>query len=211
MSQSYRPDPIFIDGDEQALEQPMAIFERWYRLARDLAGFPAQAMSLATASPEGEPDVRVVLLQAIVDDGLVFFTNLKSAKGRQMRGNSRAAACFHWPALGRQVRLRGRIHIVDNDYADRYFAGRPRGAQVGAHASQQSSVIESRAALLNRLQELDNQFADRPVPRPSHWSGLRLVPDQIEFWQDGSDRIHDRLLYVRQSDDLGWVADRLAP
>lgn len=210
MSQPYRPDPIFID-EQQAKAPPMATFERWYGAAKDLIGFPANAMSLATVSPDGAPDVRVVLLQAIVDGGLVFFTNLKSTKGRHLAGNSSAAVCFHWPSLGQQVRLRGDVDAVDDDYADRYFAGRPRGAQVSAHVSLQSSAIESRAQLLESLRQADLQYAERPVPRPPHWTGLRLVPTQIEFWQDGTDRLHDRLLYLRAGDHTEWSVDRLAP
>jgi pyridoxamine 5'-phosphate oxidase len=211
MSQTYRPDPIFVEGDAAANEPPMSTFERWYSQAKDVAGFPAQAMSLATVSPHGEPDVRVVLLQAVLDDGLVFFTNLNSVKARHLLANGKGAACFHWPSLGRQVRLRGEVHQMDDDYADRYFAGRPHGAQVGAHASPQSAVIESRAHLLDRLREADEKYAGAPVPRPSHWSGLSLVPNQIEFWQDGADRLHDRLLYTRKPGELAWNADRLAP
>jgi pyridoxamine 5'-phosphate oxidase len=210
MTQPYRPDPVFID-EPQAKAPPMATFERWYGTAKDLVGFPANAMSLATVSPDGAPDVRIVLLQAIVEQGLVFFTNLNSIKGKHLRHNTKAAACFHWPSLGRQVRLRGDVHAVDDDYADRYFEGRPRRAQVGAHVSAQSSIIESRAQLLESLRRADLQFAEHPVPRPPHWSGLRLVPTQIEFWQDGTDRLHDRLLYLRAGDDTGWSVDRLAP
>lgn len=211
MANSYQPDPIFTDGAAQAQLHPVSNFERWYRAANAVIGFPAQTMALATVSATAQPDVRIVLLQAIVDHSLVFFTNLNSAKGRDLKANSKAAACFHWPALGQQVRLRGEVQSVDEAYADQYFAGRPRAAQLGAHASPQSAVIGRRSDLLDRLHAADAQFAQAQVPRPAHWSGLRLIPTEIEFWQDCSDRLHDRLLYTQNPDTMEWTINRLAP
>ena len=211
MSQGYQPDRIFLDQGLPHRDDPIFTFERWYRAAKDVSGFPAQAMSLATVSGNGDPDVRVVLLQAVAGGGLVFFTNLSSVKGEQMLATGKAAACFHWPAMGRQVRLRGEVHQVEDNYADSYFSQRPRGAQIGAHASPQSSVISDRAALIDRVRDAEIRFENGPVPRPVHWSGMRLVPSQIEFWEDGDDRLHDRLLFTRSCADADWVADRLAP
>lgn len=204
-------DIIFDPSTHTESLEPLVIFARWLDEAKNESGFMATAMSLATVSRNDTPDVRMVLLQAVSSGGLVFFTNLKSAKGRHLNDNNSATSCFHWPAKGRQVRLRGPVERVADSYADDYFANRPRGAQVGAHASMQSSAIPGRAALEERVRELDEQFGSGPIPRPDHWSGLRLIPDEIEFWEDGSNRLHDRLLFTRRADDEGWTAQRLSP
>ena len=212
MSQTqHRTDVVFLAANDRPQDDPMFVFGRWLGEAKSQIGFAASAMSLATVTQSGDPDVRVVLLQSTQGEGLVFFTNLTSPKGRHMLASGRAAACFHWPALGRQVRIRGAVHQVEDVYADQYFAGRPRGSQIGAHASTQSSVIADRAALIERTNELENRFAGRTVPRPAHWSGLSLVPSAIEFWEDGVDRLHDRMLFTRPIGGDVWSAARLAP
>jgi pyridoxamine 5'-phosphate oxidase len=204
-------DIIFDPSTDIEGLEPLGIFGRWLDEAKSASGFLATAMSLATVSRNGAPDVRMVLLQAVSAGGLVFFTNLNSAKGQHLQINSSAAACFHWPVEGQQVRLRGPVECVTNSYADEYFANRPRGAQIGAHASAQSAPIPGRATLEARLRELEEQFVSGPVPRPEHWTGLRLIPDEIEFWEDGSNRLHDRLLFTRKAEDDGWTAQRLSP
>jgi pyridoxamine 5'-phosphate oxidase len=206
-----RIDAVFLELQGATTQYPLTVLDRWLLEAKNRIGFPSNAMSLATASPQGHPDVRIVLLQSIHEGGLVFFTNMDSAKGKQLLANPNAAACFHWPALGRQVRLRGRVRQVDEHYADQYFAGRPRASQVGAHASPQSAAIQDREALIHLVDQADARYAGRPVPRPSNWTGLSLQPDEIEFWEDGADRLHDRLLYTRTSGREGWTASRLAP
>ena len=212
MSQAqHRTDAIFLAANDRLQDDPIFVLERWLSEAKGQMGFPASAMSLATVSQSGDPDVRVVLLQSIRDDGLVFFTNLTSPKGRHMLASGKAAACFHWPALARQIRVRGVVRQVEDAYADQYFAGRPRGSQIGAHASAQSSVIADRAALIDRAIELENHFADQPIPRPAYWSGMCLVPSEIEFWEDGADRLHDRILFTRPIGGNGWSTARLAP
>ncbi|HTO29211.1 MAG TPA: pyridoxamine 5'-phosphate oxidase [Devosia sp.] len=212
MSQiQHQTDAVFLALNGRPQDDPMFVLERWLGEARSQVGFMATAMSLATVSPSGDPDVRVVLLQSIRDDGLVFFTNLTSTKGKHMLATGKAAACFHWPALARQIRVRGTVRQVTDAYADQYFAGRPRGSQIGAHASAQSSVIADRSELISRATALENSYAGAPVPRPAHWSGLCLVPSEIEFWEDGADRLHDRMLFTRLSGDDGWSAVRLAP
>jgi pyridoxamine 5'-phosphate oxidase len=212
MSQSqHQADAVFLALNGRPQDDPLFVLERWLGEAKSQVGFMATAMSLATVSQSGDPDVRVVLLQAIRDEGLVFFTNLTSAKGQQILASGRAAACFHWPALGRQIRARGAVHQIADAYADHYFAGRPRGSQIGAHASDQSSVIADRSELISRAAALETSYAGAPVPRPPHWSGLCLVPSEIEFWEDGADRLHDRMLFTRLSGDEGWSAARLAP
>jgi pyridoxamine 5'-phosphate oxidase len=184
---------------------------RWLDAAKQVSGFSATAMSLATVAEDGSPDVRIVLLQSVRDGGLVFFTNLESPKGRHMLATRRAAACFHWPALGRQVRLRGTVGLVEPDHADAYFASRPRGSQIGAHASPQSATIAGREDLIGRVAEACRRFAGEPVPRPENWSGFLLVPREVEFWEDGKDRLHDRLLFTRRKGTLSWSDRRLAP
>jgi pyridoxamine 5'-phosphate oxidase len=207
----HRPDAVFLAANDRPQDDPMFVLERWLGEARSQVGFAASAMSLATVTSTGDPDVRIVLLQSIRDDRLVFFTNLTSPKGKQMQASGKAAACFHWPALGRQVRVRGTVHQVDDTYADQYFAGRPRGSQIGAHASAQSSVIADRATLIDQADEIADRFAGGPVPRPAHWSGICLVPSAIEFWEDGTDRLHDRMLFTRPIGAGVWSAARLAP
>ena len=207
----HRTDAIFLAANGQPPDDPMFVLERWLGEAKSQTGFAATAMSLATVTQSGDPDVRVVLLQAIRKDGLVFFTNLTSPKGKHMLANGKAAACFHWPALGRQVRVRGTVHRVEDAYADQYFASRPRGSQIGAHASAQSSIIADRAALIDRVNELGHRFAGASVPRPDHWSGMCLVPSEVEFWEDGADRLHDRMLFTRPVGAGLWSAARLAP
>jgi pyridoxamine 5'-phosphate oxidase len=204
-------DSIFLSSQGATPEDPIVVLERWLAEAKSLIGFPATAMALATSTPQGDPDVRIVLLQALYEGGLVFFTNLASAKGRQLLANPKAAVCFHWPAMGRQVRLRGTVRETDVHYADEYFAARPRGSQIGAHASPQSTPLADRTALIQLVDDAGARFARRPVPRPAHWTGLILVPVEIEFWEDGTDRLHDRMLFQRSSGGVAWTKSRLAP
>lgn len=202
-------DSIFLGEGGPYPDDPLCTFDRWLSMAKEAIGFAASAMSLATATPDGMPDVRIVLLQSVREGGLVFFTNLDSAKGSQMLANPRAAACFHWPAIGKQVRVRGSVAQVDESFADLYFGGRPRGSQIGAHASPQSSPIPDRTTLLDRVGEVEARYAGRSIPRPAHWTGMVLAPLEIEFWEDGTDLLHDRMLFRRSA--TGWSATRLAP
>ena len=204
-------DSVFLRLQGATIEDPLMVLDRWLLEAKNEIGFLATAMSLATATLEGDPDVRIVLLQSLRAGSLLFFTNLTSAKGKQVLSNPKAAACFHWPAMGRQVRIRGTIDQVDDNCADQYFAGRSRNSQIGAHASPQSSVIRDREELIELVHDADARFMGRPVPRPSHWSGLALSPEEIEFWEDGADRVHDRMLFRRAPGSDDWSAVRLAP
>ncbi|WP_171015884.1 pyridoxamine 5'-phosphate oxidase [Devosia sp. FKR38] len=212
MSQAFAGtvDSIFIARGESSQDDPLFTLERWLREARAAIGFAANAMALASVGSSGDPDVRVVLLQAIRHGELVFFTNLDSPKGRQLLQSGKAALCFYWPEMGRQVRVRGRAALVEEPFADEYFATRPRGSQIGAHASAQSTVIASRSALLDRVSAIDARYAGI-VPRPSWWSGFCVKPAEIEFWEDGVDRLHDRLLFSRSEADGAWSASRLSP
>ena len=169
-----------------------------------------EATALATATPDGAPSVRMVLLKGIDERGLVFFSHYRSRKGRELEANPQAALLFHWSPLGRQVRVEGTAERVSEVESDAYFATRPRGAQVGAVASRQSDRLGSRAELYERLAELEDDLAGGAVPRPPTWGGFLLVPRAWEFWQHRESRLHDRFRYEREPTG-GWRADRLFP
>lgn len=168
------------------------------------------AMTLATSTVDGRPSVRTVLLKQHDRRGFVFYTNLRSRKARQLRDNSRAALCFYWQPLGRQVLIEGTAELVATEEADRYWASRPRDSQIGAWASVQSERLESRAVLERRVQEMRERFRDRPVPRPPQWGGYRVVPDRIEFWTAGWHRLHERVCYRRDVSGT-WLKELLYP
>jgi pyridoxamine 5'-phosphate oxidase len=167
------------------------------------------AFALATASPEGRPSIRMLLLKHADHDGFVFYTNLESRKARELAANRRAALNFHWAPLERQVRVEGVVSPVSDDEADAYFATRPRGSQIGAWASRQSRPIEREGELEARVAEFEQRFAGKTVPRPPHWSGFRLLPDAIEFWYGKPSRLHERFLYTRNGD--AWRVQTLYP
>ena len=164
---------------------------------------------LATTNRHGNPSARFVLLRGLDADGLVFFTNYRSRKGRELATRPRAAAVFYWNAIGRQVRVEGRVRRLDAEASDQYFARRPRGAQLAAWASPQSRVIPDPGALLRRYRQAEIRYRGRLVPRPSHWGGFRLEPRSFEFWRNRRHRLHERLLHTRRGD--AWVVTRLAP
>jgi pyridoxamine 5'-phosphate oxidase len=188
---------------------PLEQFRRWYAAAGEAGIKAPQAMALATAAADGAPSVRMVLLKGADEHGFVFFTGYVSRKAAELDANSRAALLFHWDALGRQVRIEGRVERVPGQESDAYFATRPRGAQLAAAASQQSSVLRDRAEIDDRVAELAREHEGSDVRRPDHWGGYRLVPETYEFWQHRDDRMHDRLRYRRSNAD--WVVERLSP
>ena len=169
----------------------------------------ATAMTLATIGADGTPSARVVLLKGVDARGFVFYTNLESQKGRELLARPRAALCFHWQPLGRQVRVTGDAECVSDDEADAYFATRARMSQIGAWASRQSAPLARDADLEVRVREVEERYAGREVPRPPHWSGFRVVPERIEFWRNRPYRLHERLLYERDGD--AWRVSRLFP
>jgi len=164
---------------------------------------------LATTDEHGQPSARLVLLRGIDQRGFVFFTNYNSRKGRELEGNPRAALCIHWPTLDEQIRIEGSVSRVSDAESDEYFAGRPRGSQLGAWASEQSQVLPSRETLEERYREIERRFEGRQVERPPFWGGYRIAPHRIEFWYGRPDRLHDRVLYVRR--DGAWRIERLYP
>ncbi len=190
---------------------PIDLFVHWLGEAKISEINDANAMSLATVDADGVPDCRIMLLNGLGPDGFVFYTNLRSTKGRQLAQSPRACLLFHWKSLRRQVRVRGVAQQVSSAEADAYFATRPRGSQIGAHASCQSAPLTRRTRLEAEVAQLSARFEGRPVPRPDYWSGFRVVPVQIEFWQNGQYRLHDRVLYSRPDINQPWTTTRLNP
>jgi pyridoxamine 5'-phosphate oxidase len=198
--------PPFSEAD--LLDDPVELFAEWFELAGEKAPLP-EAVNLATVDDEGAPDARMVLLKGFDERGFRFFTNERSAKGRQLEARPRAALTFYWRELDRQVRVRGPVERVPAAEADEYFATRPRDSRLGAWASPQSEPIGDRSELDRRLAEARERFGDGEVERPPHWGGYRVVPESIEFWQGQVGRLHDRFRYRR--DGEAWRIERLAP
>lgn len=188
---------------------PIRQFQRWFDEATSAGLIEPNAMTLATATRDGHPSARMVLLKGFDARGFVFYTNYESRKGGELEQNPQAALVFFWVELERQVRVEGRVERAAPEESDAYFASRPLGSQIGAWASAQSRVIAGREPLERRTAELEDEYAGREVPRPSQWGGYRVVPHVIEFWQGRPSRLHDRLRY-RQKDG-GWIVERLSP
>ncbi len=196
--------------ETEVADNPFLQFGDWWQQAIESEIDEVNAMTLATASLEGVPSARIVLLKAYDEKGFVFFTNYESAKGQELAENPKASLLFFWKELERQVRITGLVEKVSAAENDEYFLSRPTGSQIGAWASPQSHVIENRSWLENRVKELDAKFKTEPLTRPPHWGGYRVKPVIIEFWQGRSSRLHDRIQYTLQ-DNGGWKIERLAP
>jgi pyridoxamine 5'-phosphate oxidase len=188
---------------------PLAQLERWLTEATDAGAPMPEAIALATATPDGLPSARMVLLKGFDERGFVFYTGYGSRKGRELADNPRAALLAYWHELGRQVRIEGTVEALAREDSERYFAGRPRGSQLAAWASEQSRPVPGREHLEQRFEEARARFAGGEVPLPAAWGGYRLRPESIELWQHRADRLHDRLRYRRAGE--GWVLERLAP
>lgn len=189
---------------------PLQAFQRWLTAAESSSGmrYP-NAVTLSTVDPSGQPDGRIVLLKGVDDRGFLFFTNYGSPKGQALAVHPRGALTFYWDGMGRQVRARGPVERISPEESDEYFASRPRVSRIGAWASEQSREVEGREVLNARVVELEARYPDDRVPRPSHWGGFLLRPEEVEFWQEGPFRLHDRLLYRRSPS--GWGHVRLFP
>ena len=203
-----------MESDEGSLRRadlaadPVEQFAAWFAEAQDSVTLP-EAIALATANDDGAPAVRFVLLKGFGPEGFDFYTDYRSDKARQLQANPQAALAIWWREMGRQVRVSGPVTRIEQSASDLYFVSRPRGAQLGAWASEQSSSLQDRAALQRRVDEATARFEGQDVQRPEHWGGFRLEPEQFEFWQQGDARLHDRFRYSRE--DGGWALERLSP
>jgi pyridoxamine 5'-phosphate oxidase len=195
--------------DARPGEDPLALFGDWYAAAERAGIYLPETAALGTASPDGMPAVRMVLLRGFDERGFCFYTNYESRKGRELEVNPRAALTFHWAVLERQVRIEGSVTRLAEVESAAYFASRPRGSRVGAWASRQSEVLDRRETLEQRVREVERRFAGGDVPLPPFWGGYRLVPSRIEFWQGRVNRLHDRVLFERTPG--GWESRRLYP
>jgi pyridoxamine 5'-phosphate oxidase len=198
-------------GDFTAADEPLRLFAAWFAEAARAEPRDPNAMSLATVDAQGLPNLRMVLMKSFDEHGFVFYTNIESQKGRELGENPQASLLFYWKSANRQVRLRGPVTPVTVEEADTYFASRPRLSQIGAWASKQSSPLESRLAFEKAMAIYVAKFAVGAVPRPPNWSGYRLVPLVMEFWQDRPHRLHDRIEFRRSAPDAGWSKLRLYP
>lgn len=189
--------------------EPHALFEEWLAEAQESEINDPNAMALATVDAGGMPDVRTVLLKGHDERGFVFYTNFEGAKGQQVLATKKAALCFHWKTKRRQVRARGNIELVSDEEADAYYNSRHPQSRLGAWASDQSRPLKDRQTLVDKLAQFEEKYGTEDIPRPPHWSGFRILPDTIEFWQDGEFRLHDRVVFTPAGD--GWTTQRLYP
>lgn len=190
---------------------PMGLFDTWFAEARKAEPNDSNAMALATATPDGRPSVRMVLLKDHGPEGFTFYTNAQSRKGEEIRANLHAALLFHWKSLRRQIRIEGPLHQVADEVADEYFHSRSRASQLGAVASDQSRPLEDRATFVERYRAAEERFEGGAVQRPAHWTGFTLRAQRIEFWLDRDNRLHDRRLFVRDEAGGGWTSTLLYP
>ncbi|TCR93459.1 pyridoxamine 5'-phosphate oxidase [Rhizobium sp. BK376] len=198
-------------GDFTEQSEPFTLFAEWLREAEGTEPNDPNAVALATVDSDGLPNVRMVLLKGFDHQGFVFYTNFESQKGQELLSHKKAAMCFHWKSLRRQVRLRGLVEIVTNQEADEYFRSRARGSRIGAWASKQSRPLESRFALEKSVAEYTARFAIGEIPRPEYWSGFRIRPLSIEFWHDRNFRLHDRVEFRREVPEGAWQKVRMYP
>jgi len=207
MRKEYSKRQLEID---EVHPHPFTQFQQWFDQVKADDQFEANAMTLATADAAGRPSARIVLLKGITEKGYVWYTNYESKKGQDLLTNPYAALVFHWAPLEQQIRIEGKVRRISPEASDAYFNVRPKGSRIGAIASPQSSVIENRQVLEDKVKELNTQFAEtEQIPRPTNWGGYELIPDRFEFWQGRPSRLHDRIVY--QKSETGWSIERVAP
>ena len=211
MSDTIEHPSWLTSGDFTAADDPFRLFAAWLKEVTASESRDPTAMTLATVDAEGRPNARMVLLKGADEHGFVFYTNVDSQKGRELDARPEAALVFHWKSLNRQVRVRGSVQRVSAAEADAYFASRPKQAQIGAWASKQSAPLESRLAFEKAIALYAAKYALGAVPRPPNWSGFRIVPRAMEFWQDRPFRLHDRVEFTRETPDAPWTKTRLYP
>ena len=214
-NETYKAQALANASDIFSVDDPIKLFGQWMGEARESESNDSNAMSLATIDAEGFPDVRIVLLKSFDDHGFVFYSNAKSAKGQQLAAHQKAALCLHWKSLRRQVRVQGEVTVVSEAESDAYFASRAREARLGAWASQQSDELSSREQFEAEYKEVERKYDGKDVPRPPYWQGWRVTPQRVEFWRDRPFRLHDRLVFKKDSEtdhqNHEWTKRRLYP
>ena len=210
MNQKNGKNSLGIDICFEDLDNPIDLFKKWFSTAEKSEINDPNAVAVATSNQNNQPNVRMVLLKGLSDKGFVFYTNFNSKKGSELKVNQKAAICFHWKSIRRQVRAIGKVEEVSTKEADDYFYSRPYKNKIGAWASSQSEVLDQRETFIKKVREFEKKFSDQnKVPRPPHWSGWRLLPEEVEFWLDGEGRIHERLNYKKINDK--WKKELLYP
>ena len=210
MNQKSGQNSLGLDVCFEDEANPIVLFKKWFAVARKSEVNDSNASSLATSSSDGIPSVRMVLLKSLSDEGFVFYTNFNSKKGNDLTSNPNASMCFYWKSIRRQIRVSGKISVVDKKEADEYFSSRDYGSKISAWASSQSKVMNNRKEFLNKIKEFEKKFPDKNnVPRPPYWSGWRIIPNEIEFWLEAKDRSHERLNYKKENNK--WIREILYP
>ena len=210
MNQKSGQNSLGLDLCFEDEANPVDLFKKWFAAAEKSEINDPNALSVATSNKEGIPSVRMVLLKGLSDLGFVFYTNFNSKKGNDLKNNPNASMCFHWKSLRRQVRVTGKVIVVENDEADKYFSSRKYGSKISAWASSQSEQMKNRDEFLNKIKEYENKYPkEKEVPRPPHWSGWRVLPNEIEFWLELDNRSHQRLVYKKENGK--WIKEMLYP
>ena len=210
MNQKSGQNSLGLDNCFEDEANPVDLFKKWFAVAEKSEINDPNALSVATSSKEGIPSVRMVLLKGLSDKGFVFYTNFNSKKGSDLKSNPNASMCFHWKSLRRQVRVTGKVSVVENEEADKYFSSRKYGSKISAWASSQSKQMKNRDEFLNKIKEYQKKFPkEKDVPRPPHWSGWRVLPNEIEFWVEVDNRSHQRLVYKKENNK--WIREILYP
>tara|TARA_B100001175_G_scaffold313317_1_gene320716 strand:+ start:680 stop:1312 length:633 start_codon:yes stop_codon:yes gene_type:complete len=210
MNKKSGQNSLGLDSCFEDEQNPIVLFKKWFEVAKKSEINDPNALSLATSTSSGIPSVRMVLLKGLTEKGFVFYTNFNSKKGSDLKKNPKASMCFHWKSLRRQIRISGKTTVIDNKEADEYYNSRAYGSRIGAWASSQSQIMNNRKVFLDKIKEFEKKYPDQKnVPRPPHWSGWRVEPDNIEFWLEIKNRVHERLNYRKENGK--WLREILYP